>query len=380
MKLILSIEHVRFPLTGIGRYSYELARHLQARTDIDELRFFARRCFVDDIPVAAEASGNGHKLKRWVQQSYIATQAYRIAAGVLKARALNGYGDFLYHSPNFYLPRFSGRRVATFHDLSPFVRPQGLRPSRARFLQNELTATLERADALITDSNFTRLELAGHFSWPLEKIHVVPLASGSEFHPRAPNQLHRPLARYGLAAGGYTLFVGTIEPRKNIDMLLDAYGRLPLPLRQRTPLVLAGYRGWCSEKIHARIQAAQAQGWARYLGFTPAEDLPFLFAGARLFAFPSLYEGFGLPVLEAMSSGVPVVCSNNTSLPEVAGGAALMCDAQDVDLWTRLLHQGLLDDAWRTTAISCGLRHSTRFSWPRCAMETMAVYRAVSDS
>ncbi len=175
--------------------------------------------------------------------------------------------------------------------------------------------------------------------------------------------------------GGYTLFAGTIEPRKNLDVLLDAYGLLPLNLRQRWPLVMTGYQGWQSEKLHERIKAASREGWVRYLGYVPAEDLPLLYAGARLFAFPSLYEGFGLPILEAMASGVPVVCSKSSSLPEVAGDAAGMCEAMDVDSLSRLIATGLEDDIWRNSSIEKGLARAAGFSWQRCAEETVAVYR-----
>jgi alpha-1,3-rhamnosyl/mannosyltransferase len=177
--------------------------------------------------------------------------------------------------------------------------------------------------------------------------------------------------------GGYSLFVGTIEPRKNIETLLDAYSRLPLELRKRWPLVLTGYHGWRNESIHQRLESAKREGWAFYLGFVPSEDLPLLFAGARLFTFPSLYEGFGLPVLEAMSSGVPVVCSNSSSLPEVAGDAALMCDAKDTETLTDLIRRGLEDDAWRASAVEQGLLHAAGFSWERCALETLQVYQKV---
>lgn len=380
MKVILSVESIRFPLTGIGRYTLELARNLQSQPDMTELSYFGARGLVGAIPTAQAQSGAGHKLKRWVQRSHVVTEAYRASHDFLKARALRGRDDFIYHGPNFFLPRFAGLSVATFHDLSPFKWSQCLSPLRARFLQQELAATLERADALITDSLYTRQELADYFGWPLTRIYHVPLASSPEFHPRTAADLSPALARHGLLPGGYSLFVGTIEPRKNIETLLDAYGRLPLVQRQAFPLVLCGYQGWRSESIHARIKTAQAQGWARYLGFTSAQDLPLLFAGAHLFVFPSHYEGFGLPVLEAMSSGVPVVCSDSTSLPEVAGGAALMCGAQDVEQLTHLLNQGLTDDAWRRCAIEKGLENAGQYTWVRCARETMAVYRRVVPS
>ncbi|SHI48966.1 alpha-1,3-rhamnosyl/mannosyltransferase [Pollutimonas bauzanensis] len=375
MKLILSVEPIRFPLTGIGRYTYELVRNLQDQSGIDQLLYLGATGFVPGVPRFGQQSNSAHKLKRWAQQSSIVTESYRLASAALKAHALRSYADFIFHGPNFFLPRFSGRKVATFHDLSPFKWPQCLSPLRARYLQKELTATLNCADVLITDSAYTRLELADYFSWPLDRIYSVPLASSPEFHPRRAEELRPILNRYGLAPEGYTLFVGTIEPRKNIETLLDAYGRLPLPLRKRTPLVLCGYQGWQSASIHARIKKAETEGWARYIGFAAAEDLPYLFAGACLFAFPSHYEGFGLPVLEAMSSGVPVVCSDSTSLPEVAGNAALMCAAEDVEGLTQLLSRGLTDQAWREVAIADGLQHSFKYSWSRCAVETTAVYR-----
>ncbi|QHG63854.1 glycosyltransferase family 4 protein [Pseudomonas putida] len=377
MKLILSVEPVRFPLTGIGRYTYELATRLQRSSEITDLQFFAGRRFLPALPTAAEQSDAVHGLKRFVQKNALAVEAYRRLMPYLRKRALKGYEDHLYHSPNYYLPPFAGRRVATFHDLSPFTWAHCHAPQLVNYLQKELRLTLDRADALITDSQFTRQELADYFAWPIERIHAVPLASSPEFHPRSDTAIAPALARHGLEPGGYSLFVGTIEPRKNIETLLDAYGRLPLALRQRWPLILTGYHGWRSDALHSRIAQAQQQGWARYLGFVASEDLPLLFAGARLFAFPSHYEGFGLPVLEAMSSGVPVVCSNSSSLPEVAGSAALMCAPSDTEALTAALQQGLEDEVWRDQAVVQGLAHAAGFSWERCAQATIDVYKQV---
>lgn len=380
MKLVLSVEPVRFPLTGIGRYTYELALRLQKSQEITDLQFFAGRRFLPSLPTASDASGSGYGLKRAVQKNFLAVEAYRLLMPILRARALKNHSDFLYHSPNYYLPPFAGKSVATFHDLSPFIWAHCHAPQLVRYLQKELRKTLDRADALITDSEYTRQELAEYFSWPIERIHTVPLASSEEFYPRDYETLKEPLAKHGLVPGEYSLFVGTIEPRKNIETLLDAYSRLPLTLRTRWPLILTGYYGWRNDEIHQRLETARREGWARYLGFVPSEDLPLLFSGARLFAFPSLYEGFGLPVLEAMSSGVPVVCSNSSSLPEVAGNAALMCEAMDVVKLTELLQQGLEDEAWRLQAIAEGLVHCSAFSWQRCADETLQVYQKVMES
>lgn len=130
----------------------------------------------------------------------------------------------------------------------------------------------------------------------------------------------------GLRAGEYSLFVGTVEPRKNVERLVQAYGMLPERMRSDWPLVIAGARGWNSDSIHACIEKAQAQGWARYISYVDQSWLPALYAGARLMAYPSLYEGFGLPIVEALASGTPVLTSRVSCMPEVAGGAAWLVD------------------------------------------------------
>lgn len=382
MKIIISIDPIRFPLTGIGRYTYELIRHLKQHDAIADLAYFSGRRIVDELPTKNQTSvGVGDAgfstLKRWVQRNPVASEAYRQLLPFIQRHALKDYADYLYHGPNFYLPATPGLKVATFHDLSPFTWAHCHPPERVRFMQKEIGRTLKTADALITDSEHTRKELAEYFSWPIERIHTVPLASSPEFFPREAHEVQQVLAKYGLKPGQYSLYVGTIEPRKNLIALLDAYSRLPINLRQRWPLILAGYKGWQSDAIHARIHQSEREGWARYLGFTPAEHLPLLYSGARLFVFPSHYEGFGLPVLEAMSSGVPVVCSNSSSLPEVVGDVALMTAPDDVAGFTALLRRGLEDDNWRSQASALGIDRAALFSWAGCAQATTDVYRSV---
>jgi alpha-1,3-rhamnosyl/mannosyltransferase len=376
VKVILSVEAVRFPLTGIGRYSYELARGLMASDDVEDLKLLSGLRFLPTLPVAQSHSSAQHGLKRLVQGSGFLTGIYQRGMPLLRALTLRAMGDHIYHSPNFFLPPFPGAKIATFHDLSAFKWSECYDPVKVRFLKKELLKTLKNSDALITDSEYTRRELADFSGWPLEKIHAVPLASSPEFFPRTSIEVKAVLEKYRLRYHGYTLYVGTIEPRKNLVRLLDAYGRLPLAMRQRWPLVFSGYRGWRSEDVHRRIDQAEKQGWAHYLGFLPADELPELYAGARLFVFPSLYEGFGLPVLEAMSSGVPVVCSNSSSLPEVVGAAALMSEPNDVVGLSENLEIGLQDDLWRKRAILAGLARANGFSWHQCVNSTIKVYRS----
>lgn len=375
MKVILSVEPVRFPLTGIGRYAYELAKGLQASDEVKELKLFSGTRFLPGLPEPVSESGSSYGLKRLVQKSGLAMEAYRQLMPLLRKQALKSHDDFIYHGPNFFLPPFPGRKVATFHDLSPFKWSGCFDPVKVRYLQKEFEKTLNTADALITDSEYTRRELAEFAGWPIEKIHAVPLAADPEFRPRGEEEVRPLLNRYGLEYQGYSLFVGTIEPRKNIIGLLDAYELLPKSTRARWPLILTGYRGWKSDDIHARIKEAERQGWAKYLGFLPAEELPLLYSGTRLFAFPSLYEGFGLPVLEAMQSGVPVVCSDRASLPEVVGDAALQRHPEDIEGLQEDFLRLLSDEHSRAFFVLAAKERARTFCWTYCVRDTAAVYR-----
>ncbi|MDD4929074.1 MAG: glycosyltransferase family 1 protein [Gallionella sp.] len=381
MKVILSIDPVRFPLTGIGRYTFELARNLAQLPQIEQLRFFSGHRFASDLPVISQTDvaklSRVNNFRQLVLKNKLAVAVFRSVHTLARQYALRGNSDYIFHGPNFYLPPFDGPSVCTFHDLSILTWAHCHPPERVRYMRKEIELTLRRADMLITDSEYTRQEVAAYFSWPLEKIRAVSLACSSDFRPRSVDEITPVLDKFALSANSYSLYVGTIEPRKNLEVLLNAYAMLPSDVRRRWPLVLTGYRGWRSEPLHARIAQAMAEGWAIYLGFVATEELPSLYAGARLFIFPSLYEGFGLPVLEAMASGIPVVCSNSSTLPEVAGDAAAMCEPQDVDALSQLIAAGLEDDSWRADTRHKGLLRAADFSWQRCAQETAAVYREV---
>ena len=380
MRVVLSIDPIKFPLTGIGRYTYELAKGLQA-ANLDDLQFLRGAHLQSTLPAPDDATPMAQisTLKRQLQKNRLVVATYRLLSPRLKSRALKGLEDHVFHGPNFYLPPFGGPSVATMHDLSPYLWSQSHPPERVRYMQAEIELSLKRASALITDTEYTRQEVAKFFSWPLEKIFAVSLASAPEFKPHDLDTLGSVLSSLGLTPEGYTLFTGTVEPRKNIAVLLDAYARLSVATRARWPLVIAGYRGWNNEALHARIKAAEQEGWLKYLGFVPHNTLPSLMAGARLFAYPSLYEGFGLPVLEAMASGVPVVCSNASTLPEVTGLAAALHDPTDVDALVDLLQAGLEDHVWRKSARAAGLVQAAKFSWQRCTQQTMDVYKKVLE-
>lgn len=373
--MIFDTDPIKFPITGIGRYTYELAKCLQENLEISDLLFMYRHHLRRKIPIANTPSLTTQALCGYIQNNYFTLELYRLIAPWLKTYTLRKYPDAIYHSPSFYLPPNIGRSLATFHDLSVFTWPQCHPEKRVRFMQKELLLTIKRADILITNSEFTRLELAKYFNLPLSKVYTAKLASSDDFYPRTTEEIQRFLTPLGLKANNYCFFSGSIEPRKNIETLLNAYEQLPISLRLAIPLVITGFEGWCTSDLHKRFVLTRNAGWLHYLGYVKSTVLPYLFAGARSFIFPSLYEGFGLPVLEAMASGIPVVCSNSSSLPEVTNGCALMCSAKDDNTLTDLIQKSIEDNTWRAQAKINGINQAKNFSWKKCAQATIVAYQ-----
>ncbi len=387
MKVIFAVDCITPPLTGIGRYAWELAQRLPHISNIDQVRYFSfgRWRHLQEMQEQLSTAANFQKpstpsLRSRLSQSTLAVKGFHFITPHFFAWRLKQEKESLYHSPNYFLPPFPGRSIATIHDLSHIYHPEFHPTARVAYILKALPDALRRADFLITDAESVRQEVIAQFDWPADRIAAIPLAASDLFHPRDHATLASPLKSYGLKPGHYTLNVGTIEPRKNLLRLIEAYERLPHSTKKTYPLVLAGAEGWQSEGIHQRIKKAHSAGWLYYLNYASPADLPLLYAGARLFAYPSLYEGFGLPPLEAMASGIPVITSNRSSLPEVVGDAALTLHPADDLALTEALKKCLEDEAWRSTAIARGIQRAAQFSWSRCAAETAALYQKISAS
>ncbi|AUQ24167.1 glycosyltransferase family 4 protein [Dickeya zeae] len=379
MKVIVSTDSIKYPLTGVGRYTFELIQALQKLNALDEMLFLKKMTIRNEI-LFSEGKHKGNEMGgffSFLKRNKLLIDAVSTIFPLMQGIALRNNRDYIYHSTAYYLPAFHERSIATFHDISNFTCPQYHPDERIRYMSKRLASSMERASCIITVSEFTKSELVRFCNYPESKIHVTPLACGDEFHPRTMDDVAPLLRRLGLSWNKFTLYIGSIEPRKNIGALLDAYEKLPLLIRRNYPLVLCGFKGWKSQDLHERFSKAEQQGWLKYLGFVEQENLPLLYSAARIFVFPSHYEGFGLPVLEAMASGIPVVCSNAASLPEITGDAALQSEPDDIDLLSLNIHKALVDEAWRAIAITRGFLRAERFSWSRCAKETISVYNIV---
>jgi alpha-1,3-rhamnosyl/mannosyltransferase len=346
---------------------------LPQQADVEQLRYYRQGQWVADPAALLQAPPAGAKLQR--KKSCFRIRAPRWLKEYSLQRACR---DQVFHGPNYMLPPCADIGVATVHDLSVFKFPETHPVERIRQFEREFAGSMARASHLITDSEATRKEVIDFLAWAPEKITAVPLGVSARFAPRPEAELTSCLGKYDLRHGGYALCVSTLEPRKKIGNLLLAYQCLPQRLREQTPLVLIGSRGWLSEELHQEIERLAQQGWLRYLGFIPEADLPAVYAGARTFIYPSSYEGFGLPVLEAMASGVPVVTSNRSSLPEVTKGAALLVDPDDIDALALAIEASLLDQSWRVKAMSAGLTVAQEFTWDRCIEKTVHVYKNIT--
>jgi glycosyltransferase involved in cell wall biosynthesis len=265
------------------------------------------------------------------------------------------------------------RTVVTLHDLGYLAFPAA--HPRRRLLELHATTwwSAHAADQIIAISHATRTDLIRHYRVPDHKISVVPHGVSEQFAPVAdPIEQAAVLARYGIRHTPYLLYVGTLQPRKNLARLITAFA----PLAAHHPdlqLVLAGQRGWLSAPIVEQVQTLGLQRQVLLPGFVADADLPALLSGALAFVFPSLYEGFGMPVLEAMACATPVLTSSTTALPEVAGDAALLVDPLDTAALTAALHRLVSDADLRADLRQRGLARVRQFSWGACAAATLRV-------
>jgi len=378
LDVILATDVLSPPLTGIGRYSYELAKRLASHSDVERLRYFAMgRWVADPLSGLDQPVHERATLRTRLAANRLAVRAYQALTPAIYGWRLRGNRHAVYHSPNYVVPPFDGAAVSTVHDLSHVLHPQFHPAARVDFLNLAFGASMKRTHHVITDSETVRQEFLERYDWAPENVTAIGLGVDPVYRPRSREEVEHALAQWNLRYREYSLYVGTIEPRKNLERLLRAYGSLPLELRRGFPLVVAGSKGWNSDEMHRQMAVAHDEGWMHYLRFVDQAQLPLLYAGALLFAYPSLYEGFGLPLVEAMASGVPVLTSSTSCMPEITAGAARLADPMQVEDIAYQLRACLSDTQWQDSARAKGLVRAAQFSWDQCTEQTVSVYARV---
>jgi glycosyltransferase involved in cell wall biosynthesis len=367
MNICIDVQPAVAQRAGVGRYTRALVEHLAGEQGADSVRLF----YFDFLRRGAQLTTPG------IEQLRIRWCPGRLVQSCWKNihwppyNWLAGPAD-LYHFPNFIIPPLTaGKAVVTIHDVS-FLRFPGFAEARnLAFLTAHMAKTVRRAAAVITDSRFSAGEIVELLKADPEKVVAIPLGISEQLKRPEPDRLARWRREHGLERP-YLLTVGTLEPRKNHGFLIEVFERLD---RFDGLLAIAGPRGWQYEPIIERLRRSRRADRIRYLDYVPDEDLPALYSGAELFLFPSFYEGFGFPPLEAMACGVPVLAAAAGSLEEILGGGARLLREFEAEAWAQEAWHLLDSAAERQSWIDKGRRQAALYRWRETARKTMELYR-----
>jgi len=348
---------------GIGRYTQELTRALQEQ----------------GMPLTLLHAGR----KRQLLKNAVSLPGSRLLPGLLTVGQLEiGWVGrcqklSLIHDPVGVMPLFltGTRRIVTIHDVVPYIYPETSTRLDKLIYHYWLPLAVRRLHAIITVSEHSKRDIIRYLPVNAEDVVVIPEAAGSSYRLMNRIDVKPVLSRYGIDFP-YILYVGSLESRKNLPRLLEAFARVQTQ-HPDWKLVIVGARKWKFTSIFKTVQRVGLDSFVHFTGYVEEEHLPAIYNGADLFVFPSLYEGFGLPVLEAMATGTPVITSNCSSLPEVAGDAAILIDPYDIQAIADAIQQVLSNPTLAASLRVKGLARSKTFSWQRTAKETIAVYERV---
>ena len=396
MKVVFGADALLRPLSGIGIYSAELARALNKTHAIKDLRFFAHGLFLhenlitsDVIDPPGQHLGEERRrsfpkhlralstVRKGLSSAAFAPYLYRAVMPIIERIQLSGLDDYIFHSPNYILPRFGGISVVTFHDLSIQRFPQFHPIPRVKLLQKQMELSITRADHIITDTEMVREEVVAYYGLPAAKVTAIPLAASPGYKPRAGEACRNVLDKFNLEYKSFFLFVSTIEPRKNILRICEAYSDLRKTTNITYPIIFVGDEGWSSEAEHHQIRELESRGWARYLRFVDFPTLQVLYSSARALVFPSIYEGFGLPALEAQQSGTTVVTSLGSAMAEFVSDSDVLVDPFDVSDIKRAMQ--VIAETDENCLQERGTLPADELSWAKTANATIGVYSALSN-
>jgi len=391
LKVLLSSDSLTTLKTGIGYYTHNLVTHLHTLPEVSEIGLAGHLSIArygdssseqetEAQPTTAEQPELNifGKIRQRAERSSLVVSAYHLlakpAARYRLRKQISTYD--VYHSTNFYLPPHYVSRVVTIPDLSTLRFPQFHPRARVNLVNHGIQKALKKSDQVITISNFVRQEILERFSVPEDKITTTLLGADSSFEPVSRTLFENSGQTENLKYGNYFLCASTIEPRKNFARILDAYEVYQKVQRSSAlPIVMVGHPGWLSDKLHERIEKMTESGNLRYLGYVDRGTLGLLLGGARALIYPSLYEGFGLPVLEAMQSATAVLTSHNSSMSEIAAHAAYLVNPESTEEIVEGMIKLANDDLLVKQCTDAGLKRSAQFSWRQCAEDTLRVYK-----
>ncbi len=373
MRICIDIQSTIGKIAGVGRYTKMLVDALLKNNQGNEIVLF----YFDFMRKGSPFTG---AINASYRENAVRWLPGRVVQKLWKTIYFPPFNWFsgradVYHFPNFIIPPIScGKKVVSIHDTSFIRYPQFTERKNLKYLHNNIRHTLIKADAIITISHFSADELKAIFPESANKVYVI--YPGTDHFQNIPSKekIEKVCSKYKISKP-YLLNVGTLEPRKNQMLLVDIIEKMSDDFQ----LVIAGMRGWKYERILEKIYNSKSKAKIIYLEYVPEDELKALYAGASLFVFPSLYEGFGFPPLEAMAYSLPVVAAKCGSLPEVLGNAAFFVDNTDTaDVWVEAIEGLLQNEQQKQVFIQRGLERVKIFKWEQTANETLKVYQEVA--
>jgi len=384
--ILVNIQSLKPPVTGIGRYTTELLKCLNAPHNIqafDATKRYSQHQLEKKLNPLKDFSATSNKKKKiyadlisMASRLPYAYQARQLIQQRIRRPLFKACSKYIYWEPNYILEPFDGLSVATMHDLSYICYPQHHRAASLKWLESNIESSIKQASAIVTLSEFSKSEILKNFSVDESKINIVSPAVGSEFKQDASTEEVQQIRKKYKLPNSYILSVGTLEPRKNIKTLLEAYTSLPTKTKARSPLVLIGAKGWGD--VDKDIQLMLDKKEIIVLGYVAQNDMAALYKAADLFVYISLYEGYGMPIAEAMASKIAIITSENSAMSEVARNTTAMVNPLDVEQVTGMMAYYLQEKAARSEMITKYEPIVASWSWQKSADQLSRVFQNIT--